>query len=88
MSDRWLTPTQVAADLGVSTNTVYRAIDSGRLTAYRFAKRGLSISVAGLETFKESSRVKRGWRRRVLVGGPRVPDLLETARQIALRGRR
>jgi len=82
-NDRWLSPRDAADELGVSVHSIYRAIDAGRLTAYRFTKRGLSISAAGLETFKERSRVRRGPRR--MVGGPQVPDLIETAKRMTRR---
>ena len=92
---KWLSPDEAAAELGVSRTTILRAIDDGRLTSYRFGKhrqgevdrRGLSISREGLETFKAASRVKGRHPQHRVIEAPR-PDLMETARRMAIRGGR
>jgi len=96
VSENWLTPKQVAAELHISPTSVYRAIDRGRLQAWRFGshrqgqtdRRGLSISRAALNVFLEKSRVRprvRGSRVRPDFSGA---DLLETARRLAIEERR
>ena len=92
---KWLSPDEAAAELGVSRTTILRAIDDRRLTSYRFGKhregktdrRGLSISREALETFKKASVVRRRHPQHRLVEAPR-PDLMETARRMAIRGGR
>ena len=91
----WMTPQEVARELHVSPTTVFRAINSGALTAYRFGsrrqgdtdRRGLSISRAALDTFIERSRVRPRVRSRVRPDFSGA-DLMETARRMAIRGRR
>jgi len=91
----WMTPQEVARELHVSPTTVFRAINSGALTAYRFGsrrqgdtdRRGLSISRAALDTFIERSRVRPRVRSRVRPDFSGA-DLMETARRMAIRGGR
>ncbi len=45
------TPGEVAAMLGVTTKTVYRAITEGDLIAYRFNLRTVRITRAAMETW-------------------------------------
>ena len=95
MSENWLSPQEVGAELGISATTVYRAISDGRLTGYRFGRRrqgevdrrGLLISRAALATFIERSRVKGRHPQHRVIEAPR-PDLMETARRLAIRGGR
>lgn len=54
----FLTPAQVAAECGISRDSVYRLVDEGRLPAFRFNVRELRISRDALETFKQKSRVR------------------------------
>ena len=95
MSENWLSPQDVGRELGISAHSVYRAINSGALSAYRFGsrrqgdtdRRGLSISRAALDTFIERSRVRPRVRSRVRPAFSGA-DLMETARRMAIRGRR
>lgn len=54
MSDMWLTMNAAAAHLGVSRDTVYRLIDSGRLAGHRLAGvRGYRFRVEELDALAE-----------------------------------
>ena len=55
----WLNTQEAAAHLGVTVRTLYRAIDEGRLTAYRMG-RVIRIQRPDLEQFLESSRIQPG----------------------------
>lgn len=49
---RYMTPAEVAADLRVSSMTVYRLIHSGELSAVRIG-RSFRVAVADLDAFLE-----------------------------------
>lgn len=52
MDKRYLTPSEVASELRVSTDTVLRLIDRGELPAIRVSERIYRIPVPALERFK------------------------------------
>jgi hypothetical protein len=49
---------KLAEEEGLSTELLMQAIEDGRLVAYRFGKRDLSIYDPDWEAFRESSRVQ------------------------------
>lgn len=55
----WLTSQEAARWLGVTVRTLYRAIDEGKLTAYRMG-RVIRIQRPDLEAYLESSRIQPG----------------------------
>lgn len=55
----WLTSQEAAAWLGVTVRTLYRAIDEGKLTAYRMG-RVIRIQRPDLEAYLEGSRIQPG----------------------------
>lgn len=56
---RWMSTEEAAAELGITTRTLYRAVDDGRLTAYRFG-RVIRFRPEDIETYMESCRIKPG----------------------------
>lgn len=52
MEKRYLTPSEVASELRVSTDTVLRLIDRGDLPAIRVSERIYRIPVPAFERFK------------------------------------
>ncbi len=55
----WLTSQEAASWLGVTVRTLYRAIDEGKLTAYRMG-RVIRIQRPDLEAYLEASRIQPG----------------------------
>lgn len=55
----WLSTSQAAGQLGITTRTLYRLIDSGQLPAYRFG-RVIRLKEKEVETFVERSRIAPG----------------------------
>ena len=55
----WVSSTQAALLLGVTIRTVYRLVDDGELTAYRFG-RVIRIKRSDVTTFIESCRIEPG----------------------------
>ncbi len=55
----WLSTKEAAAQLGVTTRTVYRFIDEGGLPAYKFG-RVIRVKESDLEVFVEQCRVEPG----------------------------
>lgn len=56
---RWLSTGQAAEELGVNLRTVYRFLDEGALTGYKFG-RVMRLKSADVEAFIESSKVEPG----------------------------
>jgi excisionase family DNA binding protein len=55
----WLSTSQAAGQLGITTRTLYRLIDSGQLPAYRFG-RVIRLKEQEVEAFVERSRIVPG----------------------------
>lgn len=55
----WLSTSQAASQLGITTRTLYRLIDSGQLPAYRFG-RVIRLKEQEVESFVERSRIAPG----------------------------
>lgn len=55
----WMNTQEAAAYLGITVRTLYRAIDEGKLTAYRMG-RVIRIQKPDLETYLEGSRIQPG----------------------------
>ena len=58
-TDVWLGTLQAAKRLRVNVRTVYRFIDEGKLTAYKFG-RVIRIKEADLDAFVASQRIAAG----------------------------
>lgn len=54
-----MTSQEAASFLGITVRTLYRAIDEGKLTAYRMG-RVIRVQRPDLEAFLESSRIQPG----------------------------
>ena len=61
---RWMSTRDAAEYLGVTLRSLYRFIDEGALTAYKFG-RVIRLKEQDVEKFIEASRYLRGRRRRV-----------------------
>lgn len=59
MENRYLTPSEVASELRVSTDTVLRLIDRGELPAIRVSERIYRIPAPAFERFKLGPVAKR-----------------------------
>ena len=55
----WLNTEEAARRLGITTRTLYRFMDQGRLPSYRFG-RVFRLKVTDIEAFIESCRVEPG----------------------------
>ena len=55
----WLSTREAAAQLGITTRTLYRMIDNGQLPAYKFG-RVIRLKEHELEAFVESARIVPG----------------------------
>ena len=55
----WMNTQEAAAHLGITVRTLYRAIDEGKLTAYRIG-RVIRIQKPDLDSFLEGSRIQPG----------------------------
>ena len=55
----WMNTQEAAAHLGITVRTLYRAIDEGKLTAYRMG-RVIRIQKPDLESYLQSSRIQPG----------------------------
>ena len=56
---RWLSTAEAARRLGITPRTLYRFIDEGQLTAYRFG-RVIRLQEADVHAFIEASRITPG----------------------------
>ncbi len=55
----WLGTTEAARRLGITTRTLYRFIDQGKLVAYRFG-RVIRLKQGDVDTYIESCRIAPG----------------------------
>jgi excisionase family DNA binding protein len=55
----WLSTERAARRLGLTARTLYRFIDEGHLTAYRFG-RVIRVKQADVDAFIEASRIRPG----------------------------
>lgn len=55
----WMNTQEAAAHLGITVRTLYRAIDEGKLTAYRMG-RVIRIQKPDLDAYLEASRIQPG----------------------------
>lgn len=55
----WMNTQEAAAHLGITVRTLYRAIDEGKLTAYRMG-RVIRIQKPDLESYLQASRIQPG----------------------------
>ena len=55
----WMSTAEAAEQLGITTRTVYRLIDDGLLTGYRFG-RVIRLKSPEIEAFVENSRIHPG----------------------------
>lgn len=58
-NEEWLSTKDAAERVGVTLRTLYRFIDEGQLTAFKFG-RVMRIKTSDLEVFIESCRVEPG----------------------------
>jgi excisionase family DNA binding protein len=58
-SSEWMSTEAAAAYIGITARTLYRFIDEGQLTAYRFG-RVIRLKTADVEEYIESCRIKPG----------------------------
>ncbi len=58
-SIRWMSTKEASERLGVTLRTLYRFIDEGQLTAYKFG-RVIRLKESDVEGFIESSRIAPG----------------------------
>ncbi len=56
---RWLSTKEASARLGVTLRSLYRFIDEGELSAYRFG-RVIRVTESDLDAFIESRRIEPG----------------------------
>lgn len=55
----WLSTREAARQLGITTRTLYRLIDSGQIPAYKFG-RVIRLQEAELDAFIQSARIEPG----------------------------
>ncbi|MDQ6697167.1 MAG: helix-turn-helix domain-containing protein [Actinomycetota bacterium] len=58
-SIRWLSTAEAAKELGITSRTLYRFIDEGQLTAYRFG-RVIRLQETDVAAFIAASRIEPG----------------------------
>jgi excisionase family DNA binding protein len=58
-STEWMSTEAAAAYIGITARTLYRFIDEGRLTAYRFG-RVIRLKTEDVDAYIESCRIKPG----------------------------
>lgn len=73
MLSPYLTASEVAEELGISTSGVYKLIKRGRLPAIRLSERGLRVSRLALEAYQ----------RRLQRGGSDLPPIRYSNKSIA-----
>lgn len=56
---RWLSTREAAGELGITTRTLYRLIDSGQIPAYKFG-RVIRLKAEEVDAFIERSRIAPG----------------------------
>jgi excisionase family DNA binding protein len=55
----WLSTREAARDLGITTRTLYRLIDSGQIPAYKFG-RVIRLQEAEVDAFIQRARIEPG----------------------------
>ncbi|GGI05603.1 helix-turn-helix domain-containing protein [Egicoccus halophilus] len=55
----WLSTREAARQLGITTRTLYRLIDSGQVPAYKFG-RVIRLKEAEVDAFVEQARIRPG----------------------------
>ncbi len=55
----WMSTREAAGELGITTRTLYRLIDSGQLPAYKFG-RVIRLKADEVDAFVERSRIAPG----------------------------
>jgi excisionase family DNA binding protein len=58
-SNEWMSTEAAAAYIGITARTLYRFIDEGHLTAYRFG-RVIRLKTEDVDAYIESCRIKPG----------------------------
>lgn len=58
-STTWLSTREAAGELGITTRTLYRLIDSGQVPAYKFG-RVIRLKADEVDAFVERSRIAPG----------------------------
>lgn len=56
---KWFGTIEAANELGVTLRSVYKLINEGKLSAYKFG-RVIRLKIEDIETFKEKSKVEPG----------------------------
>ena len=56
MNEKWLTPEDIAGELRVNKMTVYRMLEAGTITAYRFG-RLYRVKPEDLQAYIRASRI-------------------------------
>lgn len=56
---KWLSTREAAGELGITTRTLYRLIDSGQVPAYKFG-RVIRLKAEEVDAFVERSRIAPG----------------------------
>ena len=56
---KWLSTREAAGELGITTRTLYRLIDSGQVPAYKFG-RVIRLKADEVDAFVERSRIAPG----------------------------
>jgi excisionase family DNA binding protein len=59
LADLWLSSKDAAKQIGITTRTLYRFIDEGRLPAYRLG-RVIRLKTSDVDSFIHASRVQPG----------------------------
>jgi excisionase family DNA binding protein len=58
-ADLWLSSKEAAKQIGITSRTLYRFIDEGRLPAYRLG-RVIRLKTSDVDSFIDASRVQPG----------------------------
>ena len=58
-ADLWLSSKEAAEQIGITSRTLYRFIDEGRLPAYRLG-RVIRLKTSDVDSFIDASRVQPG----------------------------
>ena len=69
----WLSTREAAGQLGITTRTLYRLIDSGQLPAYKFG-RVIRLKEHEVESFVEGARIVPGELEHLYADGGQADD--------------